>query len=122
MFRERRRNGVAGRVDANTDMINACFEGVGAVLVWRNVHTLRRDRQVRGVDWRVQAFWAVWGLWNILYYGNVGHPLSAVAGAVLAAGNLTWTYIAASLVWGKPLQALVRLDRDRAQKEAARRD
>lgn len=106
----------------HVDAINACFEGLGAVLVWRNVQKLRRDREVRGVDWRVQAFWALWGVWNIQYYMNVGHPFSAVAGAVLACGNITWTYIAATLVWGSPIRMLVNLDRRRAAAEAKRVD
>lgn len=72
------------------DVINACFEGGGAVLTWLNVARIRRDREVRGVDWRVTAFWSLWGLWNIRYYVGVGHPLSAVAGTVLASGYITW--------------------------------
>lgn len=72
------------------DVTNACFEGGGAVLTWLNVARIRRDREVKGVDWRVTAFWSLWGLWNIRYYVGVGHPLSAVAGTVLALGNITW--------------------------------
>ena len=106
----------------SVDLINACFEGVGAVLVWRNVRVLMRDRVVKGVDWRVQAFWAGWGVWGVVYYSAVEHPLSAAACAVIASGNLTWTYIAASIAWGNPLRMLIDLDRRRAQKEAEKRD
>lgn len=75
---------------ASLDLSNAFFEGVGAILTWTNVMRIRRDREVKGIDWRVTAFWSAWGVWNVGYYDSVGHPLSMWAGAFLAAGNVCW--------------------------------
>lgn len=79
----------------NVDLVNAAFEGIGAILCWSNVWRLRRDREVKGVIWPVQAFWAVWGIWNLVYYDAVGHPFSFWAGALLCSGNVCWTLHAA---------------------------
>ena len=72
------------------DIGNTAFEAVGAVLSWNNVRMLRRDRVVKGVDWRVTAFWTAWGLWNLAYYPALGQAYSAAAGAVLATANAVW--------------------------------
>ena len=72
------------------DLINAFFEGAGAILTWLNVLRIRRDREIKGIDWRISAFWSAWGLWNLHYYYAVGHMLSWAAGAVLVAGNICW--------------------------------
>lgn len=77
------------------DLANAVFEAVSAVLVWQNVRTLRQHRLIRGVDWRVQGFFAAWGIFNVVFYGPVlGLWASWAAGLVLCAGNLTWVALA----------------------------
>lgn len=77
------------------DIGNAVFEGVGAVLTWQNVRMLLRHRIIRGIDWRVTAFWATWGLWNLGFYGpGMGLWLSWWMGVVLVAGNITWVALA----------------------------
>lgn len=72
------------------DVINGSFELLGAVATWGNAHRLWRDRVVRGVDWRSMAFFCTWGLWNLIYYPNLGQWLSTVGGAALVVGNLAW--------------------------------
>ncbi len=77
------------------DAGNAAFESAGAILMWRNVLQLRRDKQVRGVYWPAWAFFAVWGMWNVFYYGPaLGQWLSWWAGLALVSGNLTWVFLA----------------------------
>lgn len=80
---------------SKADLANAVFEGGGAILTWLNVFKLRRDREVKGVDWRVTAFWSAWGLWNCFYYPMLGQTASAYAGVVLCVGNCVWVYLAA---------------------------
>ena len=73
------------------DQVNGLvFEALGALLAWRNVARIRRDKTVQGIDWRISCFWAGWGWWNVFYYHAVGHAISLVAGAVLAAANTCW--------------------------------
>jgi len=80
------------------DIGNAVFEGGGATLVWLNVSRLRRDREIKGIDWRVQAFWAAWGVWNVFYYPQLDQWLSAAAGLVLVTGNLVWCALAVRIL------------------------
>lgn len=72
------------------DIGNGLFEAVGAVMAWRNFLQLRRDREVRGVYWPIYWFYTGWGLWNCWFYPAIGQWASALAGLVLAAGNLAW--------------------------------
>jgi hypothetical protein len=60
-----------------TDAVNAGFELVAALLTWRNVLQLYRDKQVKGVYWPAWAMFAAWGLWNLYYYPHLGQWLSA---------------------------------------------
>lgn len=76
------------------DAGNALFEGAGAILSWLNVARLCKDRQVKGVDWRVTAFWGAWGVWNVYYYPMLEQWMSACAGVVLCAANVVWVILA----------------------------
>lgn len=77
------------------DAVNALlFEACGALVVWRNVTALLRDRVVAGVDWRVSAFFALWGLWNVYYYWHLMQWLSAAAAVLVAVANGTWVVLA----------------------------
>lgn len=77
------------------DLVNGLvFEGFGAVIVWRNVSALLRDRCVSGVDWRVFAFFTIWGIWNVYYYAHLVQPLSAVAAIAVVVANGTWVALA----------------------------
>ena len=79
------------------DHINALFELVGAVATWRNAWQLYRDQELRGVYWPATAFFAAWGLWNLVYYPALGQWYSTIAGAVLVGGNLAWVMLAVRL-------------------------
>jgi hypothetical protein len=77
------------------DAINAAFELVGAFLNWTNVRRLMRDKKVRGVYWPAWAFFALWGWWNLLYYGPfLGQWLSGAAGIIMVIANTTWVVLA----------------------------
>lgn len=78
----------------NVDTINGLFELVGGAVYWFNVRKLLKDKQVRGVHWSVQAFFSMWGVWNLYYYPTLGQYWSFVGGVFLLAGNATWTALA----------------------------
>lgn len=81
----------------NGDNGNAFFEAGGALVVWRNVLQIHRDRQVKGVWWPIWAFYTVWGGWNLWYYPSLGQWHSFAAGIALFAGNLVWVSYAYGL-------------------------
>lgn len=80
-------------MDITGDVVNACFEGGGAILAWINVRRILRDRKVMGVSPWVTAFWSAWGIWNIPYYFSLGQDLSALAAGNLALANSVWVLL-----------------------------
>lgn len=76
------------------DIINGLFELSGGILCWLNVHRLVKDKQVKGVNWGVQAFFALWGWWNLYYYPSLNQWVSFIGGIVLVLGNTAWTILA----------------------------
>lgn len=76
------------------DLVNAGFELLGGLLIWANVGRLRRDRMVRGVDWRVTAFFQAWGMWNVYFYPSLDQWASFTGGLVICAANSVWLYYA----------------------------
>jgi predicted membrane channel-forming protein YqfA (hemolysin III family) len=76
------------------DIVNGSFEVLGAIATWSNVRRLRRDKHVSGVNWYSMAFFAAWGLWNLVYYPHLNQWASFVGGILLVMGNLVWTALA----------------------------
>ncbi len=74
----------------SNDVINSAFELAGAFVVLLNVRQIRIDREVKGTDWRVVAFFSIWGCWNISFYPTVNAPLSAYAAIGLVTVNNLW--------------------------------
>lgn len=72
------------------DHINGLFECLGGVLVWRNVHLLHRDKEVKGVSLLPTLFFFLWGLWNLIFYPALGQWWSFWGGVVLVAANCVW--------------------------------
>lgn len=72
------------------DQINGLFELVGAAFLWLNVLQIRRDREIKGVDWKAVAFFFVWGLWNLVYYPSLGQYWSLCGGAMIVVVNFIW--------------------------------
>ena len=83
------------------DLINGGFELLGAVFTWRNYLQLRRDRRVAGVYWPTTAFFAAWGLWNLVYYPALAQWASFIGGIALVAGNVAWVVLALRLHYRK---------------------
>ncbi len=79
---------------SNMDAMNACFEAVGAVLVWGNVRTLLRDRHVAGVNLSVSAFYVCYGAFSLAYYWSLSHWWSLAGNVGIFAGNSTWLILA----------------------------
>lgn len=76
------------------DLINGGFEATAAIAQLANVRRLLRDRAVQGVDWRVTAFFTVWGLWNLFYYPHLDQWLSFVGGLAIVVVNAVWVALA----------------------------
>lgn len=76
------------------DLANGSFEAVGALAIWGNVVRILRDKMVRGVDWRVTAFFWTWGIWNLWYYPSLEQWFSFFGGIALVAGNTVWVALA----------------------------
>tara|TARA_R110002111_G_scaffold17323_4_gene43502 strand:+ start:1205 stop:1471 length:267 start_codon:yes stop_codon:yes gene_type:complete len=78
----------------SADLTNAIFEIGGGFLMWLNVKVLYESKEVKGVDWRVSAFFFCWGVWNIYYYPSLDQWLSFYAGIWLSIANLVWVSMA----------------------------
>jgi len=76
------------------DVLNSLFEAIGAWLVWGNVRALRRDRDVKGVNLSVSAFYIAWGASNLVYYSALGHWLSLAGDLGILSANITWLTLA----------------------------
>jgi len=76
------------------DVVNGTFEIVGGLLCWLNVHKIAKEKYFAGIHWPVQAFFSVWGLWNLFYYPMLGQWVSFVGGLFLFVGNTAWVAFA----------------------------
>lgn len=76
------------------DIINGLFEALAALVTWRNVVQLWRDKQVRGAYWPAWFFFTLWGVWNLFYYPFLGQWASFAGGVLLVTGNGVWTSLA----------------------------
>lgn len=80
----------------NVDIVNGLFETGGAFFTWMNAWKLHKDKEIRGVYWPITAFFAAWGLWNLVYYRALEQYFSWYAGMLLVVGNIAWV---AQAVW-----------------------
>ncbi len=78
----------------SADAIKGIFEALGGLAIWQNCRRLLRDKQVRGVDWRVTFLMTAWGFWNLYYYPALGQWASFVGGLVIVSGNFVWVALA----------------------------
>lgn len=76
------------------DIGNGLFELFGGICLWGNVARIRRDKQVKGIDWRVTLFFSSWGFWNLWYYPNLHQWASFTGGLVIVWANATWLFFA----------------------------
>ena len=76
------------------DTINGLFELFGGVVLWGNVKAIKRDKMIRGVNWKVTMFFTSWGFWNTFYYPHLGQWLSFAGGLVIVFVNCFWLWLA----------------------------
>jgi hypothetical protein len=76
------------------DVINALFQLGGAIAAWKNVQMIWKERQVKGVFWPLTIYYAVWGLWNLVFFSHLAQWWSLASGTLLVSGNLVWSGIA----------------------------
>ncbi len=76
------------------DLINAVFEGGGAIFLCLNVRRLLKDRSVKGVSLLTTSWWTAWGFWNVAFYSAVNTPASFWAGIAVVIVNAVWLALA----------------------------
>lgn len=76
------------------DLMNGLFEFFGACMIWLNVMALVKDRQVRGVNWKVTGFFWSWGIWNLYYYPSLHQWASFAGGVWICIANFVWLGLA----------------------------
>lgn len=72
------------------DAVNGTFELGGGFMLLKNIIRLRKDRMVRGVDWTVQMWFLVYGLWNMFYYPHLKQWCSFAGGVLVVVMNGIW--------------------------------
>lgn len=72
------------------DSANAFIELLGGFVLLLNVKRILKDKLVRGMDWRVMAFFTLWGLWNLYYYPQLDQWWSTAAAGWTAAINAVY--------------------------------
>lgn len=74
------------------DIVNGCFEALGAASIWMHVRAIIRDKKSRGVSGFATAFFTGWGFWNLYYYPHLEQWFSFVGGLAIVSGNGIWLY------------------------------
>jgi hypothetical protein len=72
------------------DLINSIFECSGSIFVLLSIRRLRREKKVRGVDYKHIAFFTAWGFWNLYYYPSLEQWMSFFGGLLITIANLVW--------------------------------
>ena len=72
------------------DIINGCFETLGAPFIILNVVKLYKQKLVRGVSLWHPVFFGSWSLWNLYYYPYLGQWFSFLGGILITISTATW--------------------------------
>jgi hypothetical protein len=72
------------------DLINGGFELISSIMVWWNIATLYRDKEIKGVHIVPTAFFFSWGIWNLFYYPHLNQWLSFFGGCSIVLANGIW--------------------------------
>lgn len=72
------------------DLVNGCFEGGMAFVIFLSIRRVLADRKVAGISLVTIAFVTAWGIWNLYYYPHLGQTLSWAAGVAVMAANGIW--------------------------------
>src|SRR5574340_575972 len=81
---------IMGYMVNGMDLINGIFEISGGILIWNNVKRLWKDKEVKGIDWKVNMFFSSWSVWNLMFYSSVNCWLSVIGSGILMLGNVSW--------------------------------
>lgn len=84
------------------DVVNAIFEGGGAILLTMNVRRLYLDKKLAGVALPPTIWFNVWGAWNLYYYFAIGQRASWCAGMGVFLVNSAWVSLAIYYTRRKP--------------------
>ncbi len=76
------------------DPVNGAFEMTGGLMQLSNCYKLWRDKRIAGVYWPATAVFALWGLWNLLYYPSLGQWFSFIGGVTIVVANFLWVCMA----------------------------
>lgn len=72
------------------DTANGTFEFIGSIATWLNVRMMIRDKEAKGIDWRVFVFYTLWGTFNLFYYPHLGQMFSFYGGISIVFANSVW--------------------------------
>jgi len=72
------------------DILNGCYNFLGAPFVILSIIKLYKDKKVHGVSWLHVAFFSSWGYWNLYYYPHLNQWASFVGGLFLVLTNTFW--------------------------------
>ncbi len=72
------------------DILNGCYNFLGAPFVILSIIKLYRDKKVRGVSLMHVAFFSSWGYWNLYYYPHLNQWASFIGGLFLVLTNTFW--------------------------------
>lgn len=66
------------------DLINGLYEFGGGLFSLLTTKRLVKDKQVQGVSWVPFLYFFSWGIWNLIYYPNIGQVYSFLGGICLS--------------------------------------
>jgi len=78
----------------SNDLINGLFESIGGILIWLNVVSILKDKEVKGVNLWASLFYSIWAVWSLFYYGALSQWWSLIGDAVILGGNVIWLWLA----------------------------
>lgn len=75
------------------DIVNGCYEFLGAPFIFLSVIKLYRDKEVKGISWIHAGFFTTWGYWNLFYYPHLDQWFSFAGGIAIVVVNTLWFYL-----------------------------
>ena len=72
------------------DMLNATFEAFSGLMILNHCRVLVKAKDSSGISLLSTAFFAAWGLWNVVYYYGLGQFFSWGCGMGITAANMLW--------------------------------
>lgn len=72
------------------DLINGLFEFSGGLFILRNIVTLLKDKQVKGVSILSTFYFCSWGAYNLFFYPHLNQWLSFTGSIFITIVNLIY--------------------------------